>query len=385
LTKDYAMTVICIDCRYIGPRPSGIAEAVQAIVDHAPGLAPDLQFLLLRSAAHPSRLSTAPNVREIVLRHPANGPATMWWLSRIVDLSSVDLFHAPFNILPAGLTMPTVTTIHDMMWMDSPELCNARRRALPARAFFRHGIARALASSAAITTVSGASRDAIAAWSPEAGARTHVTLSGVADDFRPMAQEPGQLEQLGIKAGQRFVLTVGQYAPYKNHEGAVRGFARAFGHRGDIDLILVQRIGAGGTALRKLADQLGIGDRVHILNAIARLDLIALYNGAAALLHPSFCEGFGNPLAEAMACGCPIVTSSVSAMPEVTAGAARYADPNDVDAIGAALAAVVDDDAEADRLRQLGFARASQLSWCRFAQETLNVYRHVLSERAAAR
>ncbi len=379
------MTVICIDCRYIGPKPSGIAEAVQAIVDHAPGFAPDLQFLLLRNAAHSSRLSTAPNVREVALRHAANGPATMWWLPRIIDLSRVDVFHAPYNILPAGLSMPSVTTIHDMMWIDTPELCDAGLRALPRRAFFRHGIARALSSSAAITTVSGASRDAISAWSPQAGARTHVTLSGVADDFRPVVPEPGQLERLGVKAGQRFVLTVGQYAPYKNHEGAVRGFARAFGHRRDIDLILVQRMGAGRTALRKLASQLCIADRVHVLNSIARLDLIALYNGAAALLHPSFCEGFGNPLAEAMACGCPVVTSSASAMPEVTAGAARYADPNDADAIGAALAAVVDDDAEADRLYQLGIVRASQLSWQRFAQETVAVYRLVLSERAAAR
>jgi glycosyltransferase involved in cell wall biosynthesis len=379
------MTVICIDCRYIGSRPSGIAEAVQAIVDHAPGLAPDLQFLLLRNAAHPSRLSTAPNVREVALRHPANGPATMWWLPHIVDLSRVDLFHAPFNILPAGLSMPSVTTIHDMMWMDTPELCNARRRALFSRAFFRHGIARALASSAAITTVSGASRDAIAAWSGKAGARTHVTLSGVADDFKLMTPEPGQLERLGIKAKQRFVLTVGQYAPYKNHEGAVRGFASAFGHRRDIDLILVQRMGECGRALRKLVNELGIGDRLHVLNAIARLDLIALYNSAAALLHPSFCEGFGNPLAEAMACGCPIVTSNLSAMPEVTASAARYADPNDANAIGAALAAVVDDHAEADRLRQLGLIRASQLSWRRFAQETVDVYRLVLSEKEAAR
>lgn len=378
------MTVVCIDCRYIGPRPSGIGEAVQAIVNHAPGLAPDIQFLLLSNAAHSSRLSNASNVREVALRHPANGPATMWWLPHIVDLSDVDLFHSPFNILPAGLSMPSVTTIHDMMWMDAPELCNEQYRSLISRAFFRHGIARALRLSAAITTVSGASRDAIAAWSRKAGARTHVTLSGVADDFRVMTPEPGQLERLGIRAGQRFVLTVGQYAPYKNHEGAVRGFASAFRHRRDIDLIFVQRMGAGGKALRKLADQLGVGDRLHVLNAVARSDLIALYNSAAVLLHPSFCEGFGNPLAEAMACGCPVVTSNVSAMPEVTASAARYVDPNDAEAIGAALAAVVHDDAEADRLRRLGLARASQLSWHRFAQETVDVYRLVLNGKRAA-
>jgi glycosyltransferase involved in cell wall biosynthesis len=372
--------MICIDCRYIGPRPSGIAECVQAIVDHVPRMATDLRFLLLRHASHGGRLSEAANVREVELPYAANGPATMWWLPRIVDLAEARLFHAPFNILPAGLAVPAITTIHDMMWMESPDLCDNRLRSLPRRAFFRHGIARALAKSAAITTVSQASRAAIADWSPEAGTRTHVTLSGVAGDFRPIRPDASQIGALGLAPGKRFVLTVGQYAPYKNHEGAVRAFARAFVNRRDIDLVLVQRIGRDGERLRRIAHGLGVGEQVHFLSEIAREQLVALYNNAAVLLHPSFCEGFGNPLAEAMACGCPVVASSVSAMPEVTAGAARLADPNDIAGIAAALAAIVDDAAEAERLRQLGLARASELSWERFARQTLAVYRQVLDQ-----
>lgn len=375
------MTVICIDCRYIGPRPSGIAEAVQALVDHVPPMATDLDFLLLRHASQHVPLSQAGNVREVVLPQAANGPATMWWLPRIVDLSRVDLFHAPFNILPAALTMPTVTTIHDMMWLASPDLCDDRVRSWPSRAFFRHGMTRALDRSAALTTVSGASKAAIAAWSPDAGARTHVTLSGVSADFRPVRPLPGQLAALGIDPSRRFVLTVGQYAPYKNHEGAVRGFAQAFGARPGIDLVLVQRMGSGAQQISQLASALGVGDRVRLLTTVSRDDLIALYSSAAALLHPSICEGFGNPLAEAMACGCPVVTSNVSAMPEVTAGAARLADPHDSGAIAAALLAVIDDEAEALAMRERGLVRASELSWSRFAGQTLDVYRLILDRQ----
>lgn len=355
---------------------------VHSLVDRLPHLAPDIEFRLIRHRSHPYPLSNAPNVREELTGSPANGPATMWWLPRTIDLAGVDLFHAPFNILPRGLTVPTVTTIHDIMWLNSPELCGSGLRWQVERAFFGHGIARALASSSAITTVSHASRDAIAAWSPDAAMRTHVTVSGVSADFHPVAANPERLGQLGIPAGKRFVLVVGQYAPYKNHEGAVRAFALAFGSRPDIVLVLVQRMGRGADALLRLAAQLGIGARVHLLRSIARNDLVLLYSSATVLLHPSFCEGFGNPLVEAMACGCPVITSNISAMPEVTGDAAIHVDPHDPEAIAHALAQIVDDDMAQSRLHDLGLARAAEFSWERFAEQTLAVYRQVLAGQA---
>ncbi|MEO0057100.1 MAG: hypothetical protein RIT17_537, partial [Pseudomonadota bacterium] len=91
----------------------------------------------------------------------------------------------------------------------------------------------------------------------------------------------------------------------------------------------------------------------------------------AALLHPSFIEGFGNPLAEAMACGCPVVTSNVSAMPEVVDGAALLADPHDPGAIAAALKQAVDDAVLAADLRARGLKRAAELDWRGFAAANL--------------
>lgn len=376
------MPVICVDCRYIGTRPSGIGEMVQALVDHLPSLAPDLEFLLIRNRSHVHPLSNATNVRETVTGSPANGPATMWWLSRIVDLAGIDLFHAPSNILPKGLTVPTVTTVHDIMWLESPDLCGSGLRWHVERAFFAHGIARALATSSAITTVSHASSAAIAAWSSAAGARTHVTPSGVASDFHRVATNAERLHQLGIPLGKGFVLTVGQYAPYKNHEGAIRAFAQAFNDRLDIDLVLVQRMGRGAEALLNLAERLGIGGRVHLLRSISRQDLVLLYSSAKLLLHPSFCEGFGNPLVEAMACGCPVITSNISAMPEVTGAAAIHVDPHNIEAIADALVQLIDDQGAQSRLQELGLAKAREFSWVRFAQQTLAVYRQVLARRA---
>lgn len=373
------MSTVCIDCRYIGPRPSGIAEVVQGLVDFVPALAPDLDFLLLRSRSQGARLSDASNVRELIVPQAANGPATMWWLSRVVDLSGIDLFHATFNIMPAGLRMPCVTTVHDIMWLTHPAWCNPRPFGRIERLFYARGIERALRNAAAIATVSQASRDEIVALAPETAPRAFVTRSGVSADFRPVGTGAASLAVLGVPPGKRFVLTVGQYAPYKNHDGAVRAFALAFGGRDDIDLVLVQRMGKGAQRLLRLAADLGIAGRVRLLGPVGRSAMVQLYSAATALLHPSFCEGFGNPLAEAMACGCPVVTSNASAMPEVTNGAALLADPCDPTAIAAALLRVAGDPEQTEAMRRAGLSRASELTWPAFAAANLAIYREVLA------
>lgn len=373
------MTTICIDCRYLGERPSGIGEVVRGLVDHAPALAPDLQFLLLRNPEHSGPLSNAPNVREEVVRQAANGPATMWWLSQVVDLRGVDLFHAPFNILPGDLSMPTITTVHDIMWLTNPRWCKSGPFGLIEQAFYSHGIRRALRRSSHIATVSAASRDAILSHYPDLASRISVTLSGVSSRFRPMRVEPSALAAVGIAEGRRFVLTVGQYAPYKNHEGAIGAFAQAFADKDDVDMVLVQRQGRGRRRLLEIADRLGIAERIKLVGSIAADELVQLYSAASALLHPSFCEGFGNPVAEAMASGCPVITSNLSAMPEVAGGAARLVPPHDHAAIAAALREVVEDAELAARMRSVGLTRAVELDWRDFAQANVALYRKVLA------
>lgn len=357
---------ICIDCRYVRARPSGIGEVTAQLAAHAPALAPEVDFLLLKHPEAP-RLSAAANVEERVVAHAANGPVTMWLLPRLVDLRGVALFHAPFNILPAGLRMPTVTTVHDVMWLTHPAWA-ARRgwRGRVDRAFYRQGIGRALRRSTRIATVSAATAADIAALDPAAGERTRVTPSGVDEAFHPVPSH----------APRPYFLTVGQFAPYKNHMAVLEAFARAA--LPGIDLVFLQRQGAGAGALGRRAAALGLGERVRFLPPQDRAALVRLYGGATALIHPSLMEGFGNPLAEAMACGCPVVTSDRSAMPEVTGGAALLVDPLDPDTIAAAMRRVATEPALAADLRARGLARARQLSWRAFAEANIAIYRELL-------
>ena len=373
------MALVCIDCRYIGGNPSGIGEVTWGLVRHIPRLAPNLDFLFLRNATRCGPLSTAANVTEIPIKAPANSPQTMWGLQYLVDLGRVDLFHAPFNILPAGLKMTTLTTIHDIMWLTNPDWCNPGLYGRIERRFYANGIRRALNRSDAIATVSAATRREIVQRRPDLAPRVHVSLSGVSDKFQKVEVKAETLEAFGLEPSQKFVLTAGQCTPYKNHEGAIKAFAKAFGSRKDISLVMVQRRNAGAGELQSLAKHLGISSRVHFTGEVSFTNLLELYSGAVALLHPSFCEGFGNPLAEAMACGCPIITSNVSAMPEVTGEAALLVNPNDTAEIAAALIKVVNDEGLRSKMRATGLARADELSWEQFAADNLAIYRELLA------
>lgn len=378
------MPTVAIDCRYITDKPSGIGSYVRGLVEWLPSLAPDLDFLLLRSPRAASALSSSPNVRERIVPYEASGPTTMWGLPFVVDLEGVDLFHAPFNIHPAGLTMPVVTTVHDTMWLRSPGLC---RRPGPwgriETFYWQHGMRRALERSARIVTVSEASRRAIGELDPAAARRTRVTALGIEPWLRPMDEGPDDADVLSnMRAAHlpgvgRYVLSVGQFAGYKNHEGVVRAFARAFRHRSEVDLVMVHRLGRSSRLL-PLMRALGIENRVHFLHGLDEPELRALFWGAEALCHPSFVEGFGLPVAEAMACGCPVVTSNISAMPEVASDAALLVDPWSERAIADALVRVVDDPSLARDLRARGLRRAEHFERKSTAERTLDVYRELV-------
>ncbi len=377
---------VAVDLRYIRGRVSGALPYMLALVDRLPALAPDLDFLFLR---HPDAervpLSTATNVREVVFPHVPCGPATMWGLPTLLDLRGVDVFHATFNLLPTRLRMQTVTTIFDTMWIEHPAWLRVRGPwgRFVEGPFMGYGMRRAIAHSTRIAAGSDATRDSIVALDPRAAERTRVTWLGVGERFRPAVDAADlaaaeEARRRWVPGGKRYVLTVGQYAPYKNHPAVVRAFAHAFRDDPSMHLVFVQRRGEGRDELAHLGRSLGLDGRVHLLRDLRLTDLLALHWGAVALCHPSICEGFGNPPAEAMAAGCPVVTSDLSPMREIGGDAALLVDPHDVRAIGDALHRLANDPSLAETLRARGPAQAARFSWARTATTTLAIYRELL-------
>lgn len=181
-----------------------------------------------------------------------------------------------------------------------------------------------------------------------------------------------------------FVLFVSSLWPYKNCDGLLRAFAIA---KKDLAGHQLAIVGPGRDTeyvaqLRALSTELGLDEDVVWVGGVPLEETAYFYRAADVFVYPSFNETFGLPLLEAMACGCPVVTSDRSAMPETAGGAALLADPDDPESLAAAIVEACDD---GELLRKLGPERARQFTWAATAERTLEVYREVHEMRRARR
>jgi len=132
------------------------------------------------------------------------------------------------------------------------------------------------------------------------------------------------------------------------------------------------------TQVVQLIETLGVKDKVSLIGYVPTQDLPLVYNLASVFVYPTLYEGFGLPVLEAMACGVPVVTTEISSLPEIIDDAGILVPANDEAALTLAIQSVLTDRALSRRLAILGLERASQFTWERTAQQTLQVYRNVL-------
>lgn len=278
----------------------------------------------------------------------------------------VDVVHATGYAIPPR-TAPLVVTVHDVAWRRDPSMFtrNGVR-------FFEAGLRCTIDDADLVLCPSQATIDDCAAAGIERERLRHVpwgmTTVEVDDDEVAAARE-----RYGLTG--RYVLCVGTLEPRKNLARLVAAF-EALPHR-DVTLVVVGPEGWGESPVAEPAARLG--ERLRLTGFVPRSQLAPLYRGASVVCYPSLWEGYGLPVAEAMGAGAPVVTSAGTATEELVAGGAGLAvDPHDVDAIAGGLAAVLDDDDLARRLREAGRARAAATTWEDTAARTIAAYEEVL-------
>jgi glycosyltransferase involved in cell wall biosynthesis len=280
----------------------------------------------------------------------------------------IDVVHYPVTIpIPRVDGAARVVSLNDVQHHELPEFFSP-----PERAFRRFAYDRAARRADEVLTLSEHARGQIVerlGIPPE-----RVTAIHCAVDHERFRTVPDAHDAALPPLPERFVLYPANLWPHKNHVRLLRAFARA--GVADLDLVLT-----GQTYGRPLTGPAGA--RVHHLGHLPFEQLPALYRRATALIFPSLFEGFGMPLIEAMACGCPVVASDRGAIAEVCADAALRFDPTDEEAIADAIRRVVDDAAERARLRAAGLARAARFRWADVAARHLVVYRRARAARMA--
>lgn len=373
---------VVFDARYLRGAPGGVATYVAALIEHLPRLAPNTEFVLIRHPEAGGRLSSLPNVSEWVLGGDPNGPASFvglgaWLRAR---LSAEDLFHAPYRLVPLGAPEKSVITMHDVMQVVCPELVfpNPIVRALVAP-YWGVALRSSLRRAGRVIAVSHHSAEDSVRLVPSCRDRMRVTHLAAERVFARVSEEEALRETRELVApGMRFFLVLGGGYPNKNHAAAVLSFARAFTSADDAHLVIIQRERTFSGEVEAALRATGLRDRVHVRSKVPLRALIGLYARAEALIFPSLYEGFGLPVLEAMACGCPVVCSTLTSLPEVAGDAALLCDPRDLDALASALRRIAGDAALREDLRQRGLLRAQMFRWEETAKQTLDVYRELV-------
>ena len=375
---------VMLDARSTHGSTSGIGRYVQQLVRRLLDVDPTVRFRLV---VHPSDRDgfDHPRIETTGFRASPNSLIDTLTLRWALDFSGVDLFHAPANLLPAGrMPVPTLLTVHDIMWLKGPGYwTDIWWREWITGTYYRSVLPGSIEAADRIATVSETIRSEVIGAFPDKEGHVDVTPNGVDPLFEPIDDAVAWRHLNGIIDPQtRFVLTVGRGSPYKNHPGAVDSFLRAYGDDPDVHMVLVRtRVRGREPRLDALLSHPDAADRIHVLHRVDGDELLALYNAAETFLFPSFYEGFGLPIVEAMACETPVVTSATGAPAEVAGSAALTADPHRPDALARHLERLdrTDGDSELrDSLIDAGRRRAASYDWSRCARKTLAAYRQIV-------
>lgn len=292
-----------------------------------------------------------------------------------------DLVHVQYTA-PLACPVPVVVSVHDVSFLEHPEYF-PRLRAMQ----LRWTVGRTVRSATRIVTGSDFSRHSILRAYPEVEPERVVAVpNAAASSFRPTSREQAAASvRASFRVNAPFVLSVGDLQPRKNQIGLIQAFAsmlRAcpeFPHH----LVLAGKETWFTPRVREVARQSGVADRIHFSGFVTDEQLLQLYNACDVFVFPSFYEGFGLPVLEAMACGKAVACSSASAVPEVADGAALLFDPYSSDEIARAMVDLIRDAELRARMERLGLQRSAHFSWYRTAQQTLEVYYQVAEEHRA--
>lgn len=281
------------------------------------------------------------------------------------------IYHGPNFYLPHRLER-AVTTFHDISIFTCPEFHPKDRVR-----YMEKSLRESLDTAKLILTVSDFSRSEIIRlfnYPADRIVTTHLACSG---DYIPRSPDEclSVLQKYQLE-WQRYALYIGTMEPRKN----IRGLLQAYQHlpmetRMRYPLILSGYRGWEDDALWQIVERGTREGWIRYLGYVPDGDLPYLYAAARTFIYPSFYEGFGLPILEAMSCGIPVVCSNVTSLPEVAGDAGLLSDPNDVDAISAHILQSLQDEYWREIAVARGFIQAQQFSWETCTAQTIDAYK----------
>lgn len=371
---------IAIDAHTIGRRLTGNEVYVRSLIHRYPLLESEAEFTAYTSSEDADPWIPAEFRRRRVAVNPFLRLG--FDMGRKLREDRPDLVHVQYTA-PLFCPAPIVVTIHDVSYIDRPDYL-PRARAMQLQLTVRRTVKRA----ARVITISEFSRQRIAETYDIDPEKISVTPLASQRHFRPLNRELAirqVQERLGVD--RPFLLNVGDLHPRKNQIGLIRAFRELLRAHPELPHVLLMAGKHTWFAPRVLEEvrRSGLEERIILTDFIEDDFLPTLYNACELFVFPSFYEGFGLPVIEAMACGRPVVCSSATALPEVADGAALLFEPHSIaQQMRAMRDALIDTELNA-RMEKKSLQRAKAFDWRETARMTLDVYRELAESRRRVR
>lgn len=364
-----------VDVTPLTPGRTGVGEYTFQILRHLAGLegAPELVGLSTgRGGGDPAALGLLALHRHLPV--PTRLMYRIWQGLRMPTSEALlgrhAVFHGTNYFLPPTRAARRVVTIYDLSFLRFPHLSSPRI----VGPFSRLVGCFARDADAVLVCSRATARDVEELLDVPA-ARVRVAHGAVSPGMHPPAPEEARAcVRRRLQLDGPYILFVGTLEPRKNLDTLAQAFA-ALSSRTPHQLVLAGGMGWKMEEFGARLESLGVRGRTRLLGYVDPAVLPALYAAASVFAFPSHYEGFGLPVLEAMACGCPVVASNTSSLPEVAGDAALCVDPADVGALAGAMLRLIEDESLRARSVELGYRRAQAFSWEASARVTLDMYR----------
>lgn len=373
---------ICVNCQLLRDEFSGVDYYIYDLIHNLAAYDEENEYVFfVNSEAAGDCMPEGRNINVERTRFPNRiRPVRIAWeqtcLPYLLLKNRIDLLHSPGYVSPLLSSVPSVVTIPDVIALLFPRLCR-RSNYL----YYKMLLPPAAKKARRIITLSQNSKRDIVNNLNVPSEKVDVVAMGVHRSFNRI-DDAAKLEGIRAKyaVGDRMILFVGNLEPKKNIERIIEAFHVLKRDRGiEHKLVIAGKKGWKYSGIFDAVDKLQLSGDVRFLGYVPREDLPPLYNTADVFVFPSLYEGFGIPPLEAMACGTPVVTSNVSALPEVVGDAAIFVDPGNVGEIAEGIFRVISDGDLRKGLAAKGLKRAKLYSWEKVIDKTRKIYKDTLS------
>ncbi len=363
-------------------RLEGIGRVTYEIIRRLVEQHPEDEFIFCFDRPYDEEFIFGKNVTPLVISPPSRHPF-LWYLwfeqslPRALKKHQPDVFYSPDGYASLNLKCPTVMVTHDLAHVHYPN-------EIPflVRKYYDYYVPKYLKKSDQVISVSHATKEDILTQYHLSSEKTSVVHNGNRDGFSKIKKEQRKATQAKYSQGCQYFFYLGAVHPRKNLERLITGFNLFKKTSGsDIKLLIGGRLAWQTDTVKKTFEQSVHKSDIKFLGFIPEEDLSFLMGSALAMVYVSLFEGFGLPILEAMYAEVPVITSNVSAMPEVAGEAALLVDPVSVDELALAMQKIYEDKSLRIDLIEKGKIQREKFNWDQSAEKTYAILKKVVSKK----